>query len=124
MKKILLLDDNPEFVEVIKIRLEANNYSVSATSDSQDFFQISEKEKPDLIILDIIMPGVDGYQICEQLRKEKSTANIPIILLTGKELEPSGINDRCLKLGIEGFLLKPIDAKDLLAKIDEVLGTK
>ena len=124
MKKILLVDDNPDFVELMKVRLEANNYSVVAVSDAKEALQTVKKEIPDMILLDIVMPGMDGYQICERLKQEEKTRNIPIILLTGKELEPGSINERCLKLGVEGFLPKPIDAKELITKIEEVLKEK
>lgn len=124
MKKILLVDDDPDFVKMIKIRLEANNYSVVAVSDAKEVLQTAEKEIPDIILLDIVMPNIDGYRICERLRQGKRTEDLPIIFLTGKELVPAGINQRCLKLGVEGFLLKPFDAKKLIAKIEEVLKEK
>jgi putative two-component system response regulator len=80
-----------------------------------------ENDKPDAILLDILMPQMDGYQVCERLKQGEKTADIPIILLTNKDLEPRGIDDRCLKLGIDAFLPKLADAKELLAKIEEVL---
>lgn len=119
-KKILFVDDNPDFVKVIKTRLEANNYSVITISDAKEVFLMAEKEMPDIIIMDIVMPDMDGYQICKLLKQGKKTKNIPIILLTGKELEPQSIQERCSKLGIEGYLFKPIEAKELIAKIEEV----
>jgi CheY-like chemotaxis protein len=120
-KKILLLDDEPDFVKVIKARLEANNYDVITASNGKEALEKVESDKPDAILLDILMPDMDGYQVCESLKQEKKTADIPIILLTGKELEPRGIDERCLKLGIDAFLPKLVEAKDLLAKIEEVL---
>ena len=66
------------------------------------------------------MPDMDGYKICGFLKQGEKTKNIPVILLTGKELEPQSIQERCSKLGIEGFLLKPTEAKELIAKIEDV----
>jgi len=120
-KKIFLLDDEPDFVKVIKARLEANNYEVITASNGKEALERIESDNPDAIILDILMPQMDGYQVCERLRQGKKTADIPIILLTGKDLEPRGIDERCLKLGINAFLPKLVDAKELLAKIEEVL---
>ena len=120
-KKIFLLDDEPDFVKVIKARLEANNYEVITASNGKEALERIESDNPDAIILDILMPQMDGYQVCERLRQGKKTADIPIILLTAKDLEPRGIDDRCLKLGIDAFLSKLADVKELLAKIEEVL---
>ena len=121
MKKILMLDDNPDFVEVIKTRLEANNYEVITASSGKDFFRKINDDKPDVVLVDILMPDINGYQVCEGLKKQKGTADIPVILLTGKELEHKGIVDRCLKLGVEAFLLKSADAQELIATIENVL---
>ena len=120
-KKVFLLDDNPDFVSVTKIRLESNNYEVITATDGKEALEKIKDAKPDVILLDILMPEMDGYQVCECLKEEQKTADIPIILLTGKDLEPRGIEDRCSKLGIDAFLRKPVHAKELLAKIDEVL---
>lgn len=123
-KKILVVDDEPEFLDMIKMRLEASSYSAVIVSDPKEVFRTAEKETPDVILLDIAMSGMDGYQVCERLKEGKETKSIPIILLTGKELEPRGITERCLKLGANGFLLKPVDKEKLFAKIDEVLKEK
>lgn len=120
-KKILVIDDEPNFLEVTKVRLEANNYSVVTISDAKEVLQTVEKEVPDIILLDIVMPNMDGYLVCEQLKQGEITRNIPIILLSGKDLEPRGINERCIELGVEDFLIKPVDTQELLGKIEEVL---
>jgi len=119
-KKILILDDEPDFVEVIKIRLEANGYEVIAASTAKDFFKEVKDSKPDLALIDILMPHMNGYQVCENLKGTKATASLPIVLLTGKELVPGGIIDRCLKLGVDAFLPKLADAQELLATIEKV----
>jgi len=120
MKKILLIDDNQDFVELLKQRLEGNNYSVVASSNPKQIIKLAEKEEPDLIILDIVMPEMNGYQVCESLKQGAATIKIPIILITGQDLTPDSIVDRCLKLGVEAFFLKPVDSKALLAKIEEL----
>lgn len=120
-KKILVVDDEAQLVDMVKIRLEANNYLVLTAYDGQEAIEKARKDKPDLILLDIVMPDMNGYQICSHLKQNKNTVNIPILLLTGKELEPKGISERCINLGVEGSLLKPVDSKELLDKIREVL---
>jgi len=67
------------------------------------------------------MPDINGYQVCEGLKSRKSTANIPAILLTGKDLEHKGIVNRCLNLGVHAFLAKPVDSLELVAAIEKAL---
>lgn len=122
--KILVVDDERDSLEAIKKRLEANDYSVVGISDAKMVFETAEKETPDLIIMDIIMPNMNGYEVCERLKSGEKTGGIPIILLTGERLEPKSILDRCLNLGVESFLLKPLKLEDLLNKIKETLGQK
>lgn len=121
-KKILLVDDNKDLIKLFKAALEKNDYSVITLSDANKVRQAAEKEEPDLILLDIIMPGMSGYEVCEEIKTGSKTGNIPIILLTGKELEPSGIAERCMGLGAEGFFIKPFDINKLLSKIEEILS--
>ncbi|MFH1593646.1 MAG: response regulator [Candidatus Omnitrophota bacterium] len=123
-KKILLVDDNKGFVEILKMRLEASKYSVVITSDAKEVLPLAEKGKPDIIILDIVMPDMNGYEVCEALKHGKTTSHIPIILLSGKDLEPKGIDQRCYKLGIEHFFTKPPDTNELLAKIKDLVSDK
>lgn len=123
-KKILVVDDERDSLQAITQRLEAMGYSVVGTSDARAVFEIADKEAPDLIILDIIMPDMNGYEVCERLKSDEKTSGIPIILLTGERLEPKSILDRCLNLGVESFLLKPLKLEDLISKIKETLGEK
>ncbi len=123
-KKILVVDDEVDALEAIKKRLEMNNYSVVTVSDAKKVFKICEKEMPDLILLDILMPDMNGYEICELLKESSVTRNIPIILLTGERLEPKSITDRCLKLGANSFILKPIDIKILFTEMEKLLEEK
>ena len=119
-----MADDELDALKVIKNALVANNYSVVTTSKAKEVLSIAQKEIPDAILLDIVMPDMDGYQICELLKQDEKTKDIPIILLTGERLEPSSIVDRCLKLGAESFLLKPTTIKELLSKMNETLREK
>ena len=124
MKKILLADDNHDFVEIMKKNLESKNYSVVTTTDARDIVHLAQKEEVDLVILDIIMPHLDGYQVCENLRQHEKTSEVPVILLTGKDLIPKGIEERCRTMGVEAFLLKPVDSQVLVSKMEELLAKK
>jgi CheY-like chemotaxis protein len=121
-KKIFLIDDEPAFIEMIKVRLEANNYEVITAFNGKEAMEKIEHDKPNVILLDISMPQMNGYQICERLKQGEKTADIPIILLTNKDLEPHGIVEKCLKLGVDAFMSKLAEAKELLVTIEEVLN--
>ncbi|MCX5700522.1 MAG: response regulator [Candidatus Omnitrophica bacterium] len=120
-KKILIVDDEHDFADVIKLRLEANDYVAVMLTNPKDILTAIKKEAPDLILLDIVMPGMDGYQVAKLIRQDMSASVIPIVLLTGKDLEPKETYRKCVDLGIAGFLAKPVESKELLSKIKEVL---
>lgn len=118
-KRILIVDDETDLVEMIKMRLEANKYAVLAAYDGQEALDLTKKEKPDLIILDLMLPKIDGYKVCGLLKKDTRYAKIPIIIFTARAQE----EDRKLgeELGAEAYITKPFEPKVLLAKIKELL---
>lgn len=121
--KILVVDDEPEFVDMLKMRLEANHYEVITAYDGEDGLKEVKENKPDLILLDIMMPVMDGPTMAEQLRLDPQTKDIPIIFLTclmqkEEEMKMEG--------KIKGNLLmaKPFDAKELLVMIQDTIAKK
>jgi DNA-binding response OmpR family regulator len=118
-KRVLIIDDEPDFVRVVQLRLEAAGYEVSVAFDGMQGVSSAHKEKPDLIILDIMMPAMHGHRVCEALKKSSKTLTIPIIYLTAK----GGKEDEELayKLGAEHFLTKPYDPQVLLETIKNAL---
>jgi len=122
MKKILVVDDEKEIRELIKERLTQSDYAVMTASDGQEAVIIAEANQPDLILLDIAMPKMDGYQTSEKLRKDSKTKNIPILFLTGKDLGDHGIMEHCNSLGACGYIPKLSSLKELLEKIQEIVG--
>ena len=122
MKKILVVDDEKEIAKLIQERLaQEKKFSVFTASGAQEAWNICKTQTPDLILLDIAMPEMDGYTLCEKLRKEKNTRNTPVLFLTGKDLQPQSIIERCKKLDVYGYISKTSTLKELLAKIKEVL---
>jgi len=119
-KKILLVDDEPDIVLMVETRLKANGYEVVTARDGVTGLEMAKKAKPDLVILDLMLPKMDGYKVCGLLKKDTRYAKIPIVLFTAKAL------DQDLKLGQEvgadAYLTKPFDAEILLAKIRELVG--
>lgn len=119
-KKILIIDDEPNIVKTMESRLKANGYDVLSASDGQQGYGLVQKEKPDLVILDIMLPKIDGYKICGLLKKDRRYAGIPIIMFTARAQE----EDRQLgkELGADAYIVKPFKAESLLAKMKELLG--
>ena len=122
--KILVVDDDPVFVKATKTVLESKNYKVSTASDGDEGLQKAKDERPDLIILDIIMPTKDGFTACEQLKGDPQLSNIPVIILTsfaekGKETNiPSSAG---LALEAEDYIDKPVSPEELLNRVERIL---
>ncbi|PIQ86695.1 MAG: two-component system response regulator [Candidatus Omnitrophica bacterium CG11_big_fil_rev_8_21_14_0_20_45_26] len=118
MKKILVVEDDPDLRELLKMRLEANHYEVVLAENGEDGLTKAETEKPDLIMLDVMMPTLDGYTMSQDLGSNEHLRHIPLIVMTGKqymeELFQSG--------QVKAFFTKPIDTKEVLKKIKSVLG--
>ena len=120
--KILLLEDDSYMVKAITIRLEANDFEVVAALDGEEGLAKSRSEKPDLIILDVMLPKMDGFDICRKLKIDKQYKDIPIIMLTAK-FQPSDIRFG-KEMGADAYMTKPFDSQALLAKIEELLKNK
>ncbi len=117
MKKILVVDDDPDFVAALRLRLETNQYQVVTAASGDEGLRKAESEKPDLIILDVMMPEVDGFTMTRALRAIGSLRSIPVIVITGKE----GLRDLFEMECVKAYFTKPYDADELLQKIKTVL---
>ena len=120
-KKILVIDDETELAELIKIDLEAKQYEVLVAHDGSSGLKRALAEKPDLVILDIMMPGMDGYEVLRELRNASSTRMLPVIMLSAKSETPSILESQ--NLGATDYLIKPFDAKEMYECIGRCLGT-
>ena len=118
-KRLLIVDDEPELLLLMEARLAANGYEVFRATDGQLGLEIAKKEKPDLIILDLMLPKMDGFKVCGLLKKDSRYAHIPILLFTARAQE----EDRQLgaEMGADGYLTKPFNPEILLAKISTLL---
>ena len=112
-KKILIIDDDPDIVEVLKTRLQAHGYAVAVAVDGKEGLLRLKVENPDLIILDVMMPNMDGFSFVQEIKKEEGFLRTPIIVLTGKELMGNVFKGE----GITEYILKPFDAQQLLRVI-------
>ena len=114
-KKILIIEDDLDTRQFLSIRLKANDYNTVLASDAISAISSAQKEKPDLIILDLGLPGGDGFEVMARLRSLKPVARIPIIVLSARD--PAANKARALKEGAAAFLQKPADNDELLAAI-------
>jgi len=117
--KILIVDDDPDLTKLVKSILEAENYMVFAAESGEEALGEVPKLRPDLIILDIILPGMDGYDTCKILKTGDHTSLIPIIILSIK----CGVKDRIagLNIGADDYITKPFDPDELTARVEAVL---
>lgn len=119
-EKILIVDDEPDIVKVIQHRLETEMYKTAVAYDGQQALEKVKSEKPNLIILDIIMPKTDGFAVCQKIKKDPETAKIPIVILTAK----TALSDKeqGFSYGAEAYLTKPFDLEELVNLVKQMLS--
>ena len=124
MKKdlIFVIDDNRMNIQLLNSILSKENYNVISTLDSEKAYDIAVKEKPDLILLDIMMPKLDGFEVCKILKSRQETKYIPIIFLTARNDE-EGVQ-KGFKLGAADYVTRPFNRAELLARIETHLSLK
>lgn len=118
-EKILVIDDEMNIVELLKYNLVAGGYKVSYALNGKDGLRLAVENKPDLILLDIMLPEMDGFDVCKEMKKSRDTSNIPIIMLTAKGDEFDKILG--LELGADDYITKPFSVRELMARIKVVL---
>lgn len=117
---ILVVDDAPSNIDMLKNILVSSNYQVKAATSGELALRIAHKEPhPDLILLDIIMPGMDGYEVCRQLKADPITSSIPVVFVTGTANDAEV--ERGLALGAAGFVFKPLDALTVIQTVQSKL---
>jgi len=122
--RILLVDDDPDFVAATKLVLESKPYDVIVAYDGDEGLEKAREERPDLIILDIIMPIKDGFAVCQQLKKDPQLSSIPVLMLTSfgeRVSETSLALSQGLTLEAEDFVDKPIAPAELLIRVERLL---
>ncbi|OGS45718.1 MAG: hypothetical protein A2539_08085 [Elusimicrobia bacterium RIFOXYD2_FULL_34_15] len=118
-KKILIVDDEVNVVELLKVNLEANKYNVITAYSGEEGLAKVETEHPDLIILDCLMPNIDGWEVCENIKCNSKTKNIPVIFLTAATQRED--IERAKKSGSDFFVAKPFDPLDLIRKVKKII---
>src|SRR5438094_10279279 len=116
---LLVIDDEKVLLELVRYNLEKEHLDVITASDGQSGLNIGLKHKPDLILLDLMMPGMSGLEVCKQLRSDTRTSRVPIIMLTAKAGETDKVIG--LELGADDYITKPFSVRELLARVRAVL---
>ena len=119
-QKILVLDDDPDIGTMIKMMLEYKGYSVTVSERAEQAHEILKNDEFDLIIMDMLLSGVNGTDLCSEFKKDSSIADIPIIMISA---HPNA-KDICLQAGADEFISKPFDMHDILSKIDRLINNQ
>ena len=115
LAKILVIDDEPNIIELIKFNLEKEGHKILASKDGLSGLKLALSEHPDLIILDIMLPGIDGFEVCRKLCSDANTSGIPIIMLSARSETTDKI--LCLEIGAVDYVTKPFSPRELVARV-------
>ncbi len=117
--KIMVVDDEPDIVKLVKISLEMANYEVIEAFSGIEALQKTKEIVPDLFLLDIMMPDMNGYEVCKKLKADERTRHVPVVMLTAKGQK--GDAEQGLKMGADDYIIKPFDPYELGEQINEIL---
>jgi len=117
--KILVVDDEPEAVELVEFNLKGAGYEVSTAGDGAEALSKARRIQPNLVILDVMMPEIDGMEVCKLLRRDPATSTIPIIMLTAKASEVDRVLG--LELGADDYVVKPFSPRELVLRVKKIL---
>ncbi len=118
-EKILIVEDEKDIIKMLEYNLKKEGYRVNDARDGEDALDLAVRQHPDLILLDLMLPGIDGLEVCRTLKKEGKTSSIPIIMLTAKSQESDKVVG--LELGADDYITKPFSPRELIARIKAVL---
>jgi two-component system alkaline phosphatase synthesis response regulator PhoP len=118
-EKILVVDDEEDILELVKYNLEREGFQITCAESGEKALKSTRHERPDLIVLDLMLPGIDGLEVARQLKQDLKTAGIPIVMLTAKGEEADIVTG--LELGADDYITKPFSPRVLIARIKAVL---
>jgi len=119
MKHILVIEDDPDIVELLRYNLERESYRVTSAVTGSEGLAELQRERPDLVILDLMLPEVSGFEVCRRLRKDSATESLPVIMLTARSEEADVIAG--IELGADDYIKKPFSPRELVARVGAVL---
>ena len=114
-KCVLVVDDEPHIVNLIKLSMNKDKYDVMTAYSAREAIDLAEKQQPDIVVVDLMMPGMNGYELCEELRKNDKTSGTPILILSAK----SQMDDKlqAIDVGADDYMTKPFDPMELVRRI-------
>ena len=118
-RKILLIDDHDSVLKLLEAVLKVRNYEVCYASNGAEGLEMAQAEAPDLVLLDVMMPGMDGFKVCQALKQAEATKNIPVVFLTARGEDTD--REMGKRVGGEGFIKKPFRSSDLMTTISELI---
>src|SRR5438874_5069627 len=118
--KILIVDDEPDAVEMIQFNMKAAGYDVVTAADGAEALKKARSALPGLIVLDLMLPAVDGLEVCKMLRRDPATAAIPIVMVTAKAAEIDRVLG--LELGADDYITKPFSPRELILRIKKIMA--
>ncbi len=119
-KRILLVDDEPDFVETVEFFLSGSDYQVFVAKNGKEALEMVKTERPDLVVLDVMMPEMDGLEACKRLKNDPTTNSIPIIMLTAKGRKEDVVD--ALAAGANSYIVKPFNLSELVERIEKALS--
>ena len=114
-KKILVVDDEPDMLKIVTFRLKKLGHEILTAVDGQEALDMIKDKRPDLVLLDLLLPIIDGYQVCKQVKNDETLKHIPIIFFTASGA--SNVAEKAKEMGADDFLVKPFDTEHLLQKV-------
>jgi len=117
--RVLVVEDDPSLAGLLEFRFEAEGYEVTVTPDGDEALLLAEEQCPDLVVLDWMIEGTSGIEVCRRLRRNKATAAVPIVMLTARDTEDDRV--RGLETGADDYLVKPFSPRELVARVNAVL---
>ena len=118
--RVLIIDDEPELVKAVEVRLKANGYDVEVAYDGKEVIDKAKEIRPDLILLDFVMPMMDGYEVARELMADIEIKQIPIVVLTASQQKD--LKTRFREIGINAFIVKPFETSELLDMVNKYLS--
>ena len=120
IKKIVLAEDEPQIARLVEFKLKKEGYQVVSKGNGEEALAAIKAEKPDLILLDVMMPVMDGYEVLRRVKEDENLKNIPVVMLTAKAQERDVVKG--IDLGAEDYITKPFHPAELLARVKKILG--
>ena len=120
MTKVLIVDDSPTELHLLSKHLEGAAYQVVTASNGEEGLELAKSEQPDLVLMDVVMPGLNGFQATRKLSRDPATSGIPVIIVTTKDQDTD--REWGMRQGAKAYLVKPVKAPELLSLVEKVLG--